>query len=142
MRLSMQCDSGGARARSEERALGLTPPFPLPAGAPHKSANTATMKITLCVFVLVTSSAAACSSNLDCSLNGLCVSGACQCDKPWTGNANCSIITRVAARPGGIYGYDPNVSSWGGNPVLGDDSKVSVQQEKRTRINIMCVSIA
>ena len=25
MRLSMQCDSGGARARSEERALGLTP---------------------------------------------------------------------------------------------------------------------
>ena len=25
MRLSMQCDLGGARARSEERALGLTP---------------------------------------------------------------------------------------------------------------------
>ena len=25
MRLSMQCDSGGARARSEERALGLIP---------------------------------------------------------------------------------------------------------------------
>ena len=25
MRLSTQCDSGGARARSEERALGLTP---------------------------------------------------------------------------------------------------------------------
>ena len=25
MRLSMQCDSGGARARSEERALGLAP---------------------------------------------------------------------------------------------------------------------
>ena len=25
MRLSKQCDSGGARARSEERALGLTP---------------------------------------------------------------------------------------------------------------------
>ena len=25
MRLSMQCDSGGARARSAERALGLTP---------------------------------------------------------------------------------------------------------------------
>jgi len=25
MRLSMQCDLGGARARSEEGALGLTP---------------------------------------------------------------------------------------------------------------------
>ena len=22
-----------------------------------------------------------------------------------------------------MYGYDPNVSSWGGNPVLGDDKK-------------------
>eukprot|EP01043_Picozoa_sp_COSAG02_P007326 COSAG02_NODE_217_length_28595_cov_19.642371_28_plen_71_part_00 len=28
---------------------------------------------------------AQCSSDLDCSLNGHCTSGACVCDKPWTG---------------------------------------------------------
>jgi hypothetical protein len=30
-------------------------------------------------------SQAQCSSDLDCSLNGHCTGGLCQCDKPWTG---------------------------------------------------------
>ena len=64
------------------------------------------------------SAAAACPEQ--CSLNGMCLpSGACQCDTPWTG-ANCGVLERLAVnatqQPGAsIFGYSPNVSSWGGS---------------------------
>eukprot|EP01062_Namystynia_karyoxenos_P073626 TRINITY_DN70433_c0_g1_i1.p1 TRINITY_DN70433_c0_g1~~TRINITY_DN70433_c0_g1_i1.p1 ORF type:complete len:396 (+),score=114.56 TRINITY_DN70433_c0_g1_i1:86-1189(+) len=61
-----------------------------------------------------------CSSDLDCSLNGVCSNAVCQCDSPWAG-ADCGVLLRGAAQPGGIYGYSPNVSSWGGDFVKGDD---------------------
>jgi len=59
---------------------------------------------------------------LDCSLNGVCSDGVCTCDLPWTGE-HCDRISVAPALPGGIYGYAPNVSSWGGNSVLGDDGQ-------------------
>jgi hypothetical protein len=57
----------------------------------------------------------------NCSLNGVCTSaGVCECDAPWYGDS-CGQIHTAPAQPGGLYGFDPNVSSWGGNAVRGDD---------------------
>jgi hypothetical protein len=58
----------------------------------------------------------ACASPVDCSLNGLCTAGACVCDAPWHGDA-CELLQRLPAAPGGIYGWSPNVTSWGGNVI-------------------------
>ena len=63
-----------------------------------------------------------CSSDLGCSLNGVCRSGACACDAPWGGPA-CALLQILpspvagAGAGAGIYGVAPNVTSWGGNVV-------------------------
>jgi len=64
--------------------------------------------------------AAGCVSALNCSLNGRCVGGSCLCDAPWTG-PRCGTLEVGVAKPGGAYGWRPNRTSWGGNPVRGDD---------------------
>lgn len=65
-----------------------------------------------------------CQTDLDCSLNGACAgvlgSRSCLCSPPWSG-FRCGIIVPGLAKPGGAYGFSPNISSWGGNPVLGED---------------------
>lgn len=62
-----------------------------------------------------------CASDLDCSLNGLCgEDGLCACDVPWSGET-CGLLVMEPAAPGGLYGFDPNVTSWGGNVLEGDD---------------------
>lgn len=65
----------------------------------------------------------AAASDLACSLNGVQNGGQCRCDAPWKG-PTCSILD-IKPRPQSsvpaIYGYSPNVSSWGGNVVKGDD---------------------
>jgi len=61
--------------------------------------------------------------DLACSLNGRQVSGQCNCDAPWRGVA-CSqldIKPRPPSAVPAIYGHSPNVTSWGGNVVKGDD---------------------
>ena len=75
----------------------------------------------LCLLLAV--GAEACRSDLDCSLNGVCgAGGACACDTPWAGDA-CELLLRGATRVtgGGIYGYDPNITSWGGNVIRDAD---------------------
>ena len=81
----------------------------------------------LCVAAVVTSSApadAVCSDQ--CSLNGVCSStGGCQCDIPWSG-ISCGVLDLLPVnqrqQPGAaVYGYVPNVSSWGGS-ILRDDA--------------------
>ena len=74
-----------------------------------------------------------CATDLDCSLNGVCVGGAlppgggggggggtCVCDAPWHG-PSCGLLRRGRTRVpgGGIYGYAaPNATtSWGGNAI-------------------------
>jgi hypothetical protein len=53
----------------------------------------------------------------DCSLNGVCdTAGVCACEKPWSGNT-CGVLMTAPAQLGGIYGYHPNISSWGGSLV-------------------------
>ena len=59
-----------------------------------------------------------CSTDLDCSLNGICDQGRCACDVPWSGSA-CELLMREPTRVagGGVYGYAPNITSWGGNAI-------------------------
>ena len=41
---------------------------------------------------------AGCTSDIHCSLNGACVAGACDCDKPWKGPA-CGVLSYTARQP-------------------------------------------
>ena len=68
----------------------------------------------------------ACTSDLDCSLNGICVAstGICVCDAPWEGG-DCTLLARLpasAARQASVYGFSPNVTSWGASILRGDES--------------------
>jgi hypothetical protein len=51
-----------------------------------------------------------CTSDLDCSLNGVCSGGSCDCDKPWSG-ATCETMNfKPVTFPQG-YGMAPNVTT-------------------------------
>lgn len=65
-----------------------------------------------------------CTGEDGCSMNGVCVDKTrCECDPGWKGD-DCSVLARLP-RPrnasAAAYGFDPNVTSWGGNIILGDD---------------------
>ena len=57
---------------------------------------------------------APCVDNTDCALNGECSAGACKCGSGWTG-ASCETLELMPAPAFGSYGWDPNISSWGGH---------------------------
>ena len=83
------------------------------------SATTRAMLHIGATLLLAVTSSAACQSDLDCSLNGICSTNqTCTCDAPW-GGAACELLIRGPTRVtgGGIYGYAPNVTSWGGNVI-------------------------
>jgi len=64
-------------------------------------------------------------SDLCCSLSGSfdAASGACACRAPWSG-PNCSALDLLPAKPFPQgYGVTPNLTSWGGNALLGDDGR-------------------
>jgi len=74
----------------------------------------------LCGVVLLTFVVAvfgACSRDEDCFLNGVCTNGNCVCDYSWSG-ATCNVINFHPAPPTTGYGLVPNVTAWGGIPVL------------------------
>jgi hypothetical protein len=64
--------------------------------------------------------AAACASDLDCSLNGVCdvASGACACDAAWTG-ACCTRLALLPVEPDAAGYRHAATSTWGGN-ILAD----------------------
>ena len=69
---------------------------------------------------------AACSTSLNCSLNGDCVHGECVCDPAWSAAADCSALSfqAVDKAAGAAPGYyNGTEASWGGNVVKGDDGK-------------------
>ena len=74
----------------------------------------------LAAITLITSSrhAYGCSSDDDCSLNGLCGSNAtCACFAPWGGD-DCGVLNFLPAPTTGAFGDMPapeNITSWGGN---------------------------
>ena len=76
-----------------------------------------------------------CTSNLDCSLNGVCSNGVCVCDAPWKDSLKeaCSLLD-VLPHPDDYvpaYGGGPtrrntawekqSITSWGGNIVRGQE---------------------
>ena len=71
---------------------------------------------------VVTAVAAKCASNLDCSLNGICKAGSCDCDAPWNG-PECGNLAFAAKSPAaGRALYDPNDmlhNTWNG-PIVVD----------------------
>ena len=69
----------------------------------------------------------ACKYNIDCSLNGICngFHGTCECFSPWFGTA-CEQLRRGRTQVpgGGVYGFMPNVTSWGGNTIFDPETKM------------------
>ena len=65
---------------------------------------------------------AQCSSNMDCSLNGVCTNGDCVCDPGWITHADIPLSTKCglldflpAPSDTSFHGLDVNKSSWGGS---------------------------
>ena len=64
--------------------------------------------------------AAACTTELDCELSGVCVGGTCVCDPGWTGPA-CALLDLVPNPPRVVHAFrDTNHSwdSWGSSPPI------------------------
>lgn len=81
---------------------------------------TSHLMLGLCIAAAA-GAAAPCQGDHHCSLNGVCAAdGRCACDTPWSGES-CGVLLTAAARTKGVYGYAPNISSWGGNIVQGGD---------------------
>ena len=77
-------------------------------------------RASLLRLAAITSLAAGCLNDTDCSLNGVCASGACACDAGWRG-ADCGALDVFAAagEPGGFV--EANFSSWGGSVARDPD---------------------
>jgi hypothetical protein len=74
-------------------------------------------RVVLVVLLLVPYASSACFVDEDCSLNGLCVGKACQCDAGWVG-ADCGVLDLQPAVLGCGYNRTSNgTSSWGGTVV-------------------------
>ena len=71
----------------------------------------------LAVWFVAVTGAGNCSNELDCSLNGFCISGECKCDKPWSGSS-CGVMGfQPISWPQG-YGMAPNATTWGGGVIF------------------------
>jgi hypothetical protein len=73
----------------------------------------------LLILAAATLHAAPCTTSLDCSLNGDCVSGGCVCDAAWSGSAQCDVLA-VEPSPGfdsSGYRNSSGYHSWGGNAI-------------------------
>lgn len=89
----------------------------------------------LSVVAAGVASVAGCTSDEDCSLNGLCTGGECVCDEGWTTLAiaedkrECGQLDFLPAKVSScgsgcaFHGGSQNTSSWGGNVNVGDDGK-------------------
>ena len=74
------------------------------------------IQYTVLVAGLLTAAVRSCTNNLECSLNGECSRGRCNCSIGWRGE-ECELLDLTPAPPGGAYGYSPNISSWGAHVV-------------------------
>ena len=66
-----------------------------------------------------------CRTNDDCSLNGVCSHGSCNCRPQWNGLRCETLVLRPATRGAGYRGVDggANTSSWGGAVLRSDDGR-------------------
>jgi len=83
----------------------------------------------LCLALLTALWAAAahgCSSDLECSLNGVCTQSSCVCDAPWSGPA-CAQLSFASTPASGKSLYNAGSSeqnTWGGPALTGADGKI------------------
>lgn len=73
--------------------------------------------------IAVAPTAAACASDLDCSLNGVCTAaGACVCDRPWKGPV-CGVLGYKVTPASGrsLFPHNTSHNTWNG-PILGPDA--------------------
>ena len=66
------------------------------------------------------SAIASCGTNLDCSLNGVCGGGVCNCDKPWTG-PSCGRLAYNKTTPKSgqsLFPINRTHNTWNG-PIMG-----------------------
>lgn len=61
----------------------------------------------------------ACTTDEDCSLNGVCANGGCDCVPEWTAD-DCGVLNLAPARRHAGF-HEPNSSSWGGSIVFDGD---------------------
>ncbi|KUL90946.1 hypothetical protein ZTR_00828 [Talaromyces verruculosus] len=73
--------------------------------------------IALTATALTISRALACSTDEDCSLNGVCQQGICRCDPGWTGSDCGQLDFQPATRNTGYNRTAEGISSWGGKIV-------------------------
>lgn len=68
-----------------------------------------------------------CSFDLDCSLNGKCVSGYCVCTRPWTG-AICGTLAykTTPALAKSLYNISDPRNTWNGPIVTGPDGQLHI----------------
>ena len=65
-----------------------------------------------------------CASDFDCSLNGLCVAGACACDAPWVGGACETLEFAVSpASAKNLWTGNASLNTWSG-PIFRDPAGV------------------
>lgn len=77
------------------------------------------MEAVALTLVGAQAASAGCATDLECQLNGVCLSGSCKCDAGWQGD-QCESL--VLSGPGSIVygGPESNVTSWGGGPPVQD----------------------
>lgn len=83
------------------------------------------MLLLFVVLISYPALSAACVSDFDCQLNGLCSAGSCVCDAPWAG-ANCGTLlfaptTPVSGRS--LIPRDDERNTWNGPIVTGPDGR-------------------
>ena len=79
-------------------------------------------RIALLLLISAQAVSSACTTDLDCSLNGVCESGSCTCDPAWQGE-RCSWLAFLPGNASGVggqplcvyHGQDANSTSWGGS---------------------------
>ena len=72
------------------------------------------------------SDATRCGDDIDCNLNGRCLSGVCVCQLAWTGDDCGQLALLPVAKGAGLHAPDGpgggNTSSWGGHVVFDEKS--------------------
>ena len=76
------------------------------------------------LLLALSSRAQECASDFECSLNGVCVSGACVCDAPWVGAACETLQFSVSPASGkNLWTGNASLNTWSG-PIFRDPAGV------------------
>ena len=88
---------------------------------------------------------AACTTNWNCSLNGVCSDGSCICDVPWTG-ASCEVLRMAPGSASGVgshplcayHGGGGTTSSWGGSVIHAPEDGLFYMWAAQMTNNCVC----